>query len=982
MTPQKATQRPMVEYKDTLHLPQTAFEMRAGLAQKEPQMLQQWAQQKLYERILEARKNGPTFVLHDGPPYANGTLHHGHILNKVLKDMVVKDRTMAGFYAPYVPGWDCHGLPIEVQVDKELGRRKQSMDHGEFRAACRAYAQRFVTQQCDSFRRLGVLGRWDNPYLTMSHAYEAATLRQFAAFLQTGLVYKGLRPVNWCLVHQTALAEAEVEYEAHRSPSVYVAFAVLPGSGTLQLPDNVDLVIWTTTPWTLPANRAIAVHADLQYVAYPVAGRLRLVEESLLESFLAAVGGGAVDAKLIAGRYAGSSLAGLRTQHPFLPRESPVVCAAHVTAEAGTGCVHTAPAHGADDFALGRKHGLSLDSPVNNYGVLDDSAGPFAGKKVMAVNADIIAALAESKALLSPTDLTVDHRYPHCWRCHRPIIIRATEQWFVAMDKPFEVAAQGGHRALPAAGDAQSQTLRQRALAAVESLTWVPLWGQKRMQAMLKNRPDWCLSRQRLWGVPVAVVYCERCSQPVASPDLVRRVADVVEAQGADVWFSQPLEALCGKLVCAGCGHTGFRRETDILDVWFDSGVSFAAVVERENLARHKEGAQQQAPIDLVLEGSDQHRGWFQAALLCALTTRGQPAYKTVLTHGFVVDGSGKKISKSKGNFIDPAATIEKDGAELLRLWVAGEDHRDDVRLSKEIMTRLTDSYRKIRNTLRYLLGNLADFDPQQHLQTGPQLLELDAFMLGLHLRNVKRVRQAYETYAFHTGISALIDYCTVDLSAFYLDILKDRLYASQAGGTPRRSAQSVLYIIARDLLRLLAPIFCFTAEEAWAHLHKFPGDPSSVHLSLYPGVQLAAGAGVTHADPPSVVALCQSATEHFDALLLKYAPLREVRRVVNAALEEARRQKVVGASVQASVHLQLPIVLATALQPFSMVELADFFIVSAVRTTHSAQLDAVVVTVQPAPGSKCARCWLIRNDVGKHTAHVTLCGRCVEALT
>ena len=939
----------MVEYKDTLNLPQTDFEMRAGLPVKEPRILARWQETGLYEAIQAARTQAPLFALHDGPPYANGTLHHGHILNKILKDIVIKDRTQAGFRVPYVPGWDCHGLPIEVQVDKELGAKKASMSKAEIHAACRAYAERFVDAQRQGFKRLGVLGRWEQPYRTMAFAYEAATLRELARLVQQGLVYKGLRCVNWCTVHQTALAEAEVEYEDHKSPSVYVAFAIRDAAGAQDLPAGADLVIWTTTPWTLPSNQAIAVHPELTYVAYPVRGRARIVAQALLPAFLKAIGEPDADPSKIQGTWLGKDLENVRYGHPFVEREGRVLLGGHVTTEAGTGCVHTAPAHGADDFDLCKRYGLEVISLVDSRGVLGEGAGPFAGLQVFAANPAITQYLHDRGSLLNAPDAQIVHRYPTCWRCQKPIIQRATEQWWVAMDAPY---AGGG-------------TLRERALAALKQVQWIPAWGEDRIRGMLAGRPDWCLSRQRTWGVPIAVAYCNKCDTPVLSPDHMEKVAQRFEKEGAAAWYQHTVEELFGRLICGACGSHDFRKESDILDVWFDSGTSYGAVMEREKLG-HAEGP----PADLYLEGSDQHRGWFHSSLLCSLATRERPPYRAVLTHGFVVDGAGKKISKSKGNYIDPFKAIDKDGAELLRLWVASEDYRDDIRLSQEILTRLADGYRKVRNTLRYLLGNLADFNPETDMLAPETLHELDAYGLVLLRGATERVLKGYASYNFHQVMQQITELCTVDLSAFYLDVLKDRLYASGKRSEARRSAQTVVYMLARDLIRLMAPVFCFTAEEAWTHLRRFSSDPDSVHLTLYPGMD----------EPPGVARLWAGLQDRAADLTKAYTDLREVRRTVNAALEEARRQKTLGSSMEGRVVVHAPAATLQALKRWDDPKLADLFIVSQVQRQLAAG-NAISVDVARAAGTKCERCWLYREEVGRSTAHPTLCKRCVEAV-
>jgi isoleucyl-tRNA synthetase len=923
----------MADYKDTLNLPKTDFEMRAGLAQKEPKQLAAWEARGLYEEVQRARAGRPRYVLHDGPPYANGQIHHGHILNKVLKDIVVKDRTMAGFQAPYIPGWDCHGLPIEVQVDKELGPKKQGMSKVEIRAACRAYAEKFVGIQRQQFQRLGVFGRWQDPYLTMSHGYEAQIIRELATLAANGLLYKGLRPVNWCLTHQTALAEAEVEYEDHTSPSVYVAFKVVEGF-------DGDVVIWTTTPWTLPANLAVSVHPDFDYVAYPIRGRNRIFARELAGPFLAAVGEPAFDPSRVVKSWKGRELEGLVYEHPFMGRRSKVILGEHVTLEAGTGCVHTAPGHGAEDFDVGKRYGLEVLSPVDGRGVFTKEGGPFAGKKVWDANPEIVALLVEKGVLLSDPKAKVTHRYAHCWRCHNPIILRATEQWWLSMDKPY---AGGG-------------TLRERVMDSLADVEWIPSWGVKRIGGMLAGRPDWCLSRQRVWGVPIPVVYCEGCGKPHVDPAGMQKVADRFESEGSDAWYVRSVEELLGPVKCAGCGGAKFRKEEDILDVWFDSGVSYAAVIEREKLG-HPDGA----PIDLYLEGSDQHRGWFHTSLLCSMGTRRRAPFRTVLTHGFIVDGEGKKISKSKGNFVDPFKVIDQHGAELWRLWVAAEDYREDVRLSDEILKRLTETYRKVRNTMRYLLGSLSDFVPER--DAAKALLPLDRWAVALILRDGERLASAYRSATFHQAVGVLNELCTVDLSAFYLDVLKDRMYCSKADSPARRSAQTAVYIVTRDLLRLAAPILCFTAEEAWKHLPKLPGDPDSVHLALYPG-----------ADPKEAFGeLRRSVAGEAEALLARYAAARTLREKVNAALEGARRDKLIGSSAEARVKLSVE-----DAQGFSAAELADICIVSELELAKG----AFAVEVSRASGTKCARCWLYRHDVGRSREHADVCARCAEALS
>ena len=936
----------MVDYKDTLNLPKTEFEMRAGLAVKEPRQIAAWEQIDLYGKILGSRAKAPRFVLHDGPPYANGHLHNGTVLNKILKDMVVKSRTLAGSRVAYIPGWDCHGLPIEVQVDKELGAKKAEMSKVEIRAACRAYAEKFVDIQRNEFKRLGVLGRWGEPYLTMNKSYEAQAVRELAGFAEAGLLYKGLRPVNWCTVHRTALAEAEVEYEDHCSPSIYVAFPLQKDSAAV-VGQDVDMVIWTTTPWTLPANLAIAVHPDYQYIAYPVRGRLRIVARPLIEAFLTAVGEPAFDEGKVAAQFKGSALEGLKYWHPLMKRESPVILAPHVTLDAGTGCVHTAPGHGPEDFDIGRRYGLAVLSPVDAAGVFTEEAGPFAGEQVFAANTTIVSALVAAGILLNREGETVSHRYAHCWRCHKPIILRATEQWFVGLDKPYSGGA----------------TLRERALTAIQGVRWIPPWGEDRIRGMLEARPDWCLSRQRTWGVPIPVFYCESCNTQHAKADTMRKVADVFAQKGADAWFELPVAELAGPIKCEQCGKDRFRKEEDILDVWFESGVSFASVIVRE-----KEGHREGPPVDLYLEGSDQHRGWFHSSLLCSLAVHQQAPFRQVLTHGFVVDGEGKKESKSKGNYVDPFKTIDKDGAELMRLWVAGEDYREDIRISPEILSRLAETYRKIRNTLRFLLGNVSDFVPSRDWVTADQMLPLDRYALSVHGRTVERIKAAYADYYFHVVMQNIVETCAVELSAFYLDILKDRLYASSPHSLERRSAQTALYVMTRDLLLLLSPVLCFTAEEAWANLPKLDGDPASVHLGYMPGTSKKG----------ALVSLRNAITAQGEDLDRRFHAAVEARKAVLAALEVERREKRIGSSVEAAITIAAPEQLADELRVIGEAELAEFYIVSKAQIVSGATLS---VSVAKAPGTKCVRCWLYREDIGASVAHPAVCGRCAEVL-
>jgi isoleucyl-tRNA synthetase len=959
------------EFKDTLNLPRTEFPMKGNLAQLEPRMLAWWAEERTYEALVGSTRHGEPFVLHDGPPYANGHLHAGHALNKILKDMVVKYRNLTGRHTELIPGWDCHGLPIEQAVEKRLASKKidkRSLSREALLEHCRAYALEFVDIQREEFKRLGVFARWDAPYLTLSFDYEAQQIRELGTFARRGLLYRRKKPVYWCITDQTALAEAEVEYADHESPSVYVAMDAVGDLG--RLPEavrgkKVSYVIWTTTPWTLPANLAIAVHPELEYVFYVLGDRVVCVAKDLLPAVLRAVAPGELkestveaagtrfdasvlqDPARILGYALGADLEGLRYRHPFLDRESQVILAGHVTLEAGTGLVHTAPGHGQEDYEVGLKYGLDVYNPVKNDGRYDDTVGAgLAGQKVWDANGVISRLLHESGALLNPLGDTVKHSYPHCWRCHKPIIFAGTWQWFISLDKE------------PAGGE---RTLRQAALQQIDGgVQWIPRWGRDRIYNMLENRPDWTISRQRAWGVPIPVVFCQGCDEAHVSAEVMEKVAQAVEKGGAAVWYSQPPETfLPPGFSCPGCGGKSFRKETDILDVWFDSACSFAAVAEKRPGMR--------VPVDLYLEGSDQHRGWFHSSLLVGVGTRDRSPYKACLTHGFVVDGQGRKMSKSEGNTVAPEQVIKQYGAEVLRLWVASSDYRDDVRLSDQILKGLSEGYRKIRNTLRYALSNLYDFDPAKDAVGPEALLPLDAWADARTGDLVDRVRRAYEAYEFHLVYHSVVDFCAMDLSAIYFDVLKDRLYTARAASPERRSAQTVLHRIARDLLRLLAPVMSFTAEEAWQTL---PGDKArSVFLAGFPEGRRAGS--------PELM-------ERFDKLLA-------IRAGVQGLLEVARRDKQVGASLEARVVLQAEGAASTLLQAH-LRELPALFIVSGVELVDAApegaqalslgaafgSADAVRAKVELARGEKCPRCWTYSEAVGKTGP---LCERCQAAL-
>jgi len=936
------------DLRSTLNLPRTDFPMKANLPQAEPKRLERWKAEDLYGRIRAARKGQPSFVLHDGPPYANGHIHLGTALNKVLKDVVVRSRSMAGHDAPYRPGWDCHGLPIELKVDRDLGAKKREMSPLAFRQACRTYAEKYVHIQRGEFERLGVLGEWEDPYLTMSPAYQATILRQLAVFAEKGLVYKAKKSVHWCISCRTALAEAEVEYdETHVSPSIDVRFPLaaeeherLARTHPALAGKRVFAVIWTTTPWTLPANLALAVHPEAEYAFYPVEGtdEVVLVAKALRASAEARwraegnpagapppLGTPLAEAK-------GAALETLRFRHPWLERDSPVVLADYVTLDTGTGVVHTAPGHGWDDYLTGVRYGLDIYCPVDDGGRFLPEVDGFAGQKVFDANPVIVELLRERGALLQAgRDV---HSYPICWRCKHPIIFRATAQWFIALDEG-------------------RPSLRDRALEAIAQSKWVPAWGEERIRNMIATRPDWCISRQRLWGVPIPAFYCKACGEILLRADLARHVADAFERETADAWYvHEAKDLLPAGFACPKCGGAAFDKETDILDVWFDSGSSHAATLGiRPDLPW---------PADVYLEGSDQHRGWFHSSLLVGVATRGRAPYRQVVTHGFTVDGEGRKISKSLGNDVDTEKLIHSQGAEVLRMWTIMVDYREDMRISDDMVRRVAEAYRKVRNTIRYLLSNLGDFEPGKDAVAEDALDDLDRYALNRHRQVVARVLDAYDLYEFHLVYHQLVQYAAADLSSFYLDVLKDRLYCDAAGGARRRSAQTVLHRVARDLCLLLAPVLPFTTDEAWPSI---PGlSQSSVHLALFPA-----------RETPD------------EALLARWAGLLDVRDDVMKAIEDARAAKQVAASLEATVVLRGP---AKALEPLRAHDarsrvfpgnLANLFIVSAVRLEEG---DApLAVSVERAPGRKCERCWTWSAKVGTLAAHPGVCERCAEVL-
>ena len=928
-----------MDYKKTLNLPRTNFPMKANLAKREPDILQKWDEMDLYGKLREASKNRPRYVLHDGPPYANGHIHLGTALNKILKDMIVRSRQIMGNNSVYVPGWDCHGLPIEHQVEKELGDRRPNMSQLELRSHCRAYAEKFIDIQRQEFKRLGVVGDWERPYLTMSYDYEATIARELGKFIFQGSVYKSKKPIYWCSSCRTALAEAEVEYEDHQSPSIYVKFPLLSDLSQ-KVPEmsgkRAFVLIWTTTPWTIPANLAIALHPDYDYALVELKDEAWIVAEGLVEEVMAKAD--ISDYKIVASLTA-ADLEGLKCSHPFVERESVIVQAPYVTLDVGTGCVHTAPGHGREDFETALKYDLEIYSPVDDDGCFTEDVLYFGGQFVFDANSDVNQKIAEVGNMVR--EETVTHSYPHCWRCKQPVIFRATEQWFIGME---------------------SNELRQRALKSIEEdVEWIPSWGQERIHGMIANRPDWCISRQRAWGVPITVFYCKECDEILASPEVLEHVVSRFVKEGADIWFSEDAANLLPlETTCKTCGASSFTKEMDILDVWFDSGVSYAAVLEPR--------ADLHSPADLYLEGSDQHRGWFHSSLLAAIGTRGHAPYHTVLTHGFVVDGDGRKMSKSLGNVIAPNEVIEKYGAEILRLWVAAEDYRDDIRISEEILQRLSEAYRRIRNTCRFLLGNLSDFDPEQHRVEVASMESLDRWVLHRLQQLVKIVLQAYERFEFHKIYHSIHNFCVVDLSSFYLDVLKDRLYVSAAASEKRRSAQTAIFELAVTLVRLMAPILAFTAEEVWKHLPVFSGKSESVHMELLP-------------EPV--------AAHENEAIEREWKRVLEVRTEVNRALELARKNKEVGHSLDAEITLGVSAPLSEFLHGKEDM-LSRIFIVSRVVFAAPGSLDSgteavdvpgLLIQVKSASAVKCARCWVHDETVGTRPDQPEICSRCVNEL-
>jgi isoleucyl-tRNA synthetase len=927
-----------LELKKTLNLPKTDFPMKASLPQNEPKQLEAWQAGNLYEAILAAREGQPLFVLHDGPPYPTGTIHLGTGLNKILKDLIVKSKSMAGHYAPYVPGWDCHGLPIETQVEKELGG-KGKVSPAEFRKKCREYATRYVEQHKKDFKRLGVFGRWNHPYLTMSHDFEAVIAGALLDFMDKGYVYRGRKPVYWCIYDNTALAEAEVEYEDHTSPSIWLTFKVVGGGSgeTAKIGPDVSAVIWTTTPWTVPHNRALAFHPDFEYVVVQTEkGKLLLAADRV--AALQAESG--IKQAEVLGTYKGREFEGMKFQHPFLPMQVPGVLANYVTLDQGSGIVHTAPGHGADDFITGQKYNLEIYAPLDDRGVYQEGLPEYKGKDVFSANPIIVKLLGDRGALLA--NHPYKHSYPHCWRCHNPVIFRATEQWFIKMDQ----AAHGA-----------SLTLREKTLEEIPTVKWIPGWGEDRISEMIANRPDWCISRQRFWGVPIIVFFCEGCGKQLDDFAALRNVVKWFEKEGADAWYTHTPEELLPQGTKCACGHTKWRKEHDILDVWFDAGSSHLAVLHGKEW-----------PADVYLEGPDQYRGWFHSSLLIAIGIKNKPPYRSVVTHGWTLDEQGRPMSKSLGNVVLPTEVCEKWGADLLRLWVASQEYQADVKMSERVMTQLSEAYRKIRNTFRFALSNLNDFDPARDAVPYEQMEEMDRWMVERTAELVKKCREWYGTYEFHRIYHVIHDYCVVDLSSFYYDVLKDRLYTKAPKNKSRRSAQTAVWRITSTLVKLLTPILVFTSEELWKYLPKTAGEPDSVHKSLFPEeAELRTGISAATAN--------------------NWELLSKVRGEVLKALEVARNEKKINSGLEAKVLLSADLEFKAKLKHYLPV-LPGLFIVSQVELMtaekggyRSEVVPSLEVTVQRADGKKCERCWNYSTHVGENPRYPTICERCSEVI-
>ncbi|OUP53832.1 isoleucine--tRNA ligase [Butyricicoccus pullicaecorum] len=927
------------DYNETINLPKTDFPMRANLPKREPGFLAGWEQDNnaLYHALMKKNEGKPLFVLHDGPPYANGNLHMGHALNKVLKDFIVRYKNMAGFYAPYVPGWDTHGLPIERQAIQAYGMDRDKVSVSEFRQKCEEFARKHVNTQREQFKRLGVIGDWEHPYLTLTHDFEAKQIEIFGEMAKKGYIYKGLKPVYWCPHDETALAEAEIEYQDEPCSSIYVKFAVTDDKGVIEkaigTKENVYFVIWTTTTWTLPGNLAISVNPFFEYDLVKVPnGEIYVLAKELVNSVMQAAG---IESWEVLATLLGSDLEMMKTQHPIMDRESVIITGEHVTLDAGTGCVHTAPGFGADDFIVCQKYNIPIIVPVDGKGYATEDAGKYAGMYYEKTTPIILDDLRACNALLAIEDIV--HSYPHCWRCKNPIIFRATEQWFCSVD-----------------------ALKDDAVKACHEITWLPGWGEERMTSMIMERSDWCISRQRIWGVPIPIFFCKKCSKPLVNEQTIKLVSDLFREKGSNAWFEMDASEILPSDIHCECGCGEFDKETDTMDVWFDSGSSWAAVIEQ------REG--QPIPVDVYLEGNDQYRGWFQSSMLTAIATKGIAPYKTVITHGMIVDEERQKMSKSLGNGISPQEILDQYGADILRLWVSSADYRQDMRISKEMFKHLAQNYLKIRNTARYILGNLEGFDPKTDMVAYNDLCELDRWALMKLNDLVAKVIKGYDDYEFHVVLHAIHNFCVVDMSNFYLDVIKDRLYCEEKNGVLRRSAQTAMYEILDALVRMIAPILCFTADEIWQAMpHRDGDDAANIVLNAMPQVNPA-------------WAFAEEASSKWDKLIA-------LRDDVNKALEEARKNKVIGKPLEAWVTVYADDETAALLETVPADELAALCIVSKLRVIRGngegmqGENLPVQIAIERASGDKCERCWMYVDSIGQDSKHPTLCARCAAVV-
>ena len=927
------------DYNETINLPKTDFPMRANLPKREPGFLAGWEQDNnaLYHALMKKNEGKPLFVLHDGPPYANGNLHMGHALNKVLKDFIVRYKNMAGFYAPYVPGWDTHGLPIERQAIQAYGMDRDKVSVSEFRQKCEEFARKHVNTQREQFKRLGVIGDWEHPYLTLTHDFEAKQIEIFGEMAKKGYIYKGLKPVYWCPHDETALAEAEIEYQDEPCSSIYVKFAVTDDKGVIEkaigTKENVYFVIWTTTTWTLPGNLAISVNPFFEYDLVKVPnGEIYVLAKELVNSVMQAAG---IESWEVLATLLGSDLEMMKTQHPIMDRESVIITGEHVTLDAGTGCVHTAPGFGADDFIVCQKYNIPIIVPVDGKGYATEDAGKYAGMYYEKTTPIILDDLRACNALLAIEDIV--HSYPHCWRCKNPIIFRATEQWFCSVD-----------------------ALKDDAVKACHEITWLPGWGEERMTSMIMERSDWCISRQRIWGVPIPIFFCKKCGKPLVNEQTIKLVSDLFREKGSNAWFEMDASEILPSDIHCECGCGEFDKETDTMDVWFNSGSSWAAVIEQ------REG--QPIPVDVYLEGNDQYRGWFQSSMLTAIATKGIAPYKTVITHGMIVDEERQKMSKSLGNGISPQEILDQYGADILRLWVSSADYRQDMRISKEMFKHLAQNYLKIRNTARYILGNLEGFDPKTDMVAYNDLCELDRWALMKLNDLVAKVIKGYDDYEFHVVLHAIHNFCVVDMSNFYLDVIKDRLYCEEKNGVLRRSAQTAMYEILDALVRMIAPILCFTADEIWQAMpHRDGDDAANIVLNTMPKVNPA-------------WAFAEEASSKWDKLIA-------LRDDVNKALEEARKNKVIGKPLEAWVTVYADDETAALLETVPADELAALCIVSKLRVIRGngegmqGENLPVQIAIERASGDKCERCWMYVDSIGQDSKHPTLCARCAAVV-